>query len=106
MRWGICAARPWASSISFQFLFAGALAYFLYGEVPRPVFYAAGALVVGGAMVVIHAMASTAEGEREAEAASTPEVWNWIRGAECFVKLLSFRSKATESGEAINSWLW
>jgi drug/metabolite transporter (DMT)-like permease len=29
----------------FQFLFAGALAYFLYGEVPRPVFYAAGALV-------------------------------------------------------------
>lgn len=56
------------------FLFAGALAYFLYGEVPRPVFYAAGALVVGGAIVVIHAMAATAEGERAAETASTPEV--------------------------------
>jgi drug/metabolite transporter (DMT)-like permease len=58
----------------FQFLFAGALAYFLYDEVPRPVFYAAGALVVGGAIVVIHAMAATAEGERAAETASTPEV--------------------------------
>ena len=43
----------------FQFLFAGALAYFLYDEAPRPVFYAAGALVVGGAIVVIHAMAAT-----------------------------------------------
>jgi len=58
----------------FQFLFAGALAYFLYGEVPRPVFYAAGALVVGGAIVVIHAMAGTEEGERAAETASTPEL--------------------------------
>jgi drug/metabolite transporter (DMT)-like permease len=58
----------------FQFLFAGGLAYFLYGEAPRPVFYAAGALVVGGAIVVIHAMAATEEGERAAESASTPEV--------------------------------
>ena len=31
-----------------QFLFAGVLAYLLLGETPRPVFYAAGALVVGG----------------------------------------------------------
>jgi drug/metabolite transporter (DMT)-like permease len=58
----------------FQFLFAGALAYFLYGEAPRPVFYAAGALVVGGAIVVIHAMVATTEGERAAETAATPEV--------------------------------
>jgi drug/metabolite transporter (DMT)-like permease len=58
----------------FQFIFAGVLAYFLYDELPRPVFYAAGTLVVAGAIIVIHAMASTPEGEREAEAASTPEV--------------------------------
>jgi drug/metabolite transporter (DMT)-like permease len=58
----------------FQFIFAGALAYFLFGEVPRPVFYAAGALVVAGAIIVIHAMASTAEGERAAGDASAPEV--------------------------------
>ncbi len=58
----------------FQFLFAGGLAYLLFGEAPGPVFYAAGALVIGGAIVVIHAMAATAEGERAAEAASTPEV--------------------------------
>ena len=60
----------------FQFLFAGALAYFLYDEAPRPVFYAAGALVVGGAIVVIHAMAATTKGERAAEAAATQEVSN------------------------------
>jgi drug/metabolite transporter (DMT)-like permease len=58
----------------FQFIFAGVLAYFLFGEVPRPVFYAAGALVVAGAIIVIHAMASTAEGERAAGDASAPEV--------------------------------
>jgi drug/metabolite transporter (DMT)-like permease len=58
----------------FQFLFAGVLAYFLFGEVPSPVFYAAGALVVGGAIVVIHAMAATTAGERESGTASAPEV--------------------------------
>ena len=58
----------------FQFVFAGVLAFFLYGEVPRPVFYAAGALVVAGAIIVIHAMAATAEGERTAGDASNPEV--------------------------------
>jgi drug/metabolite transporter (DMT)-like permease len=58
----------------FQFVFAGALAFLLYGEVPRPVFYAAGALVVAGAIIVIHAMAATAEGERAAGDASNPEV--------------------------------
>ncbi|HET7239181.1 MAG TPA: DMT family transporter [Terrimicrobiaceae bacterium] len=58
----------------FQFVFAGVLAFFLYGEVPRPVFYAAGALVVAGAIIVIHAMSETAEGERAAGDASNPEV--------------------------------
>jgi drug/metabolite transporter (DMT)-like permease len=52
----------------FQFLFAGVLAYLLFGETPRPVFYAAGALVVGGAVVVIHALAATEEGERAGSA--------------------------------------
>ena len=58
----------------FQFVFAGVLAFFLYGEVPRPVFYAAGALVVAGAIIVIHAMAETPGGERVASDASNPEV--------------------------------
>jgi drug/metabolite transporter (DMT)-like permease len=38
-----------------QFLFAGVLAYLRFGEVPHAVFYGAGALVVGGALLVIRA---------------------------------------------------
>ena len=41
---------------------------------PCPVFYAASALVIGGAIVLIRAMAATAEGGRAAGSASTPEV--------------------------------
>ncbi|MDP9291297.1 MAG: DMT family transporter [Verrucomicrobiota bacterium] len=58
----------------FQFLFAGALAYFLFGEVPRPVFYAAGALVVAGSIIVIGALAATPESERKVDLAATPEL--------------------------------
>ena len=50
------------------------MVYFSYDEASRPVFYAAGALVVGGTIVVIHAMAATTEGERAAETAATPEI--------------------------------
>jgi drug/metabolite transporter (DMT)-like permease len=39
-----------------QFLFAAALAYFLFHEVPQPVFYAAGALVIAGAIIVIRSV--------------------------------------------------
>lgn len=54
-----------------QFLFAGALAFVLFGEAPRLTFYGAGALVVLGAVLVIRGMAATPSGERalEAEAA-------------------------------------
>ncbi|HEX8235853.1 MAG TPA: DMT family transporter [Abditibacteriaceae bacterium] len=38
-----------------QFLFAGVLAYLRFGEVPQPIFFGAGALVVGGALLVIRA---------------------------------------------------
>jgi drug/metabolite transporter (DMT)-like permease len=58
----------------FQFLFAGALAYFIFREVPSPTFYGAGALVVGGAIIVIRAVTSTSKGERELEMAATSEV--------------------------------
>jgi drug/metabolite transporter (DMT)-like permease len=44
-----------------QFVFAGILAYILFHEAPRPVFYGACALVVGGAIIVIRAMASVSE---------------------------------------------
>lgn len=49
----------------FQFLFAGALAFVLFGEAPRPAFYGAGALVVVGAVIVIRGVAATQKGERE-----------------------------------------
>jgi drug/metabolite transporter (DMT)-like permease len=44
-----------------QFIFAGILAYFLFHEAPRPIFYAACALVVGGAILVIRAVAAMSE---------------------------------------------
>lgn len=59
----------------FQFLFAGALAYYFFGEVPRSAFYVAGALVVAGAIVAIRAIATTRVGKRELDemATTTPE---------------------------------
>lgn len=36
-----------------QFVFAGVMAYFLFGETPSAVFYAAGALVVAGVGIVV-----------------------------------------------------
>ncbi len=45
----------------FQFLFAGALAFVLWHEVPRPAFYGAGVLVVSGAILVIRANISKRE---------------------------------------------
>ena len=51
-----------------QFLFAGALAFVLFGEAPRPTFYGAGALVVAGAVLVIRGMAATPGAGRELEA--------------------------------------
>lgn len=53
-----------------QFLFAGALAFVLFGEAPRPAFYGAGALVVAGAILVIRGMAATPAAERELAAAA------------------------------------
>ena len=59
----------------FQFLFAGALGYLFFNEVPGPVFYGAGLLVVGGAILVIRALAATPHGEEElAEFTAPPEV--------------------------------
>jgi drug/metabolite transporter (DMT)-like permease len=58
----------------FQFLFAGMLAYVIFGEAPHLVFYAAGALVVGGALIVIHAVATMPAGEHELAVAATSEV--------------------------------
>ncbi len=55
----------------FQFLCAGVLAYLFFGEVPGPVFYGAGALVVVGAIVVIRAVATTSAGERELDGLRT-----------------------------------
>jgi drug/metabolite transporter (DMT)-like permease len=40
-----------------QFLFAGVLAYLIFGEKPHSVFYPAGALVVCGAIIVIRSLA-------------------------------------------------
>jgi drug/metabolite transporter (DMT)-like permease len=57
-----------------QFLFAGALAYLLFGEEPHRVFYIAGALVVSGAVIVIRAMPAQSVAEPdsdEAEVATT-----------------------------------
>ncbi len=38
---------------SSQFLFAGVMGYFLFGEVPRAVFYAASAIVAAGVAIVV-----------------------------------------------------
>jgi len=37
----------------FQFVFAGTLAFFVFGELPEPVFYAAAALMAGGAAIAV-----------------------------------------------------
>ncbi len=55
----------------FQFLFAGALAFVLFREAPRPAFYGAGILVVAGAVIVIRGVAAAAAGKRELEEAVT-----------------------------------
>jgi drug/metabolite transporter (DMT)-like permease len=39
-----------------QFVFAGFMGYLLFGEVPRPLFYAASAIVVAGVAIVVLAM--------------------------------------------------
>ena len=58
----------------FQFLFAGVLAYALFHEAPSPAFYAAGALVVSGAIIVIRASApSNPSLERGLEAAAAQD---------------------------------
>lgn len=57
-----------------QFLFAGVLAYFIFGEAPRPAFYPAGVLVVTGAVIVILAVAATARGEKELKESAASEV--------------------------------
>jgi drug/metabolite transporter (DMT)-like permease len=57
-----------------QFLFAGILAYLLFGEAPRPTFYPAGALVVAGAVIVILAVAATAKGKIELKESAAAEV--------------------------------
>jgi drug/metabolite transporter (DMT)-like permease len=36
-----------------QFVFAGVLSFFVFGEVPKPLFYVTGALVVGGALIAM-----------------------------------------------------
>lgn len=60
----------------FQFICAGVLAYVFFGEVPEPVFYGAGLLVVAGAIVVIRAVAATPVGESELDdlSAAPPEL--------------------------------
>ena len=56
----------------FQFLFAGALAFVLFHEVPGAAFYGAGVLVVSGAAIVIWSATSLANREVESLVA-TPE---------------------------------
>jgi drug/metabolite transporter (DMT)-like permease len=36
-----------------QFVFAGVMSFFVFGEVPKPLFYLTGALVVGGAVIAM-----------------------------------------------------
>jgi drug/metabolite transporter (DMT)-like permease len=54
-----------------QFLFAGALAYLLFGEEPHREFYVAGTLVVAGAIIVIRAMPAQSVTQAEADEATT-----------------------------------
>jgi|CZKI01.1.fsa_nt_gi drug/metabolite transporter (DMT)-like permease len=51
---------------SSQFLFAGVMGYFLFGEVPRAVFYAASAIVLAGVAIV--AFSTPAESGAQEEA--------------------------------------
>jgi drug/metabolite transporter (DMT)-like permease len=55
MNWAMLRFPPQIVSILNlgQFIFAGALAFLLFGEVPRPVFYVTSVLIVAGAVVAI-----------------------------------------------------
>ena len=46
-----------------QFVFAGSLAWWIFGELPTPIFYAASAIVVTGIAIVIRKPPSTARAE-------------------------------------------
>jgi drug/metabolite transporter (DMT)-like permease len=55
-----------------QFLFAGVFAYLRFGEVPRPIFFGAGALVVGGALIIIRASSAPREGKPGTDLSTLP----------------------------------
>jgi drug/metabolite transporter (DMT)-like permease len=70
MNWAMLRFAPQVVSILNlgQFIFAGILAYFLFGEVPRPIFYAASASMIAGAVIaILPRRASIGAGEPKAD---------------------------------------
>jgi drug/metabolite transporter (DMT)-like permease len=75
MNWAMMRFPPQVVSILNlgQFIFAGAIAFFLFGEVPRAVFYATSALIVAGAVIAILPRRKTVPPDRDGRRLPGPE---------------------------------